>query len=210
MPHRTNDPEGIRRKIVEAAFELFTTEGYNSTPMHAVRDHAGVSSGALAHHFRTKHELGLAVIQGPVAEAVARTWIRTVQEAHSALEGVGAVFSGTIADIDRTGNVKGCPLGNLTAELAGQNEDFRSAFQLIFDRWTLAISSKLMAAGSGGPTGGNGLPQVASFIVAAFSGALLMAKASQNSAPLRECWSQLHPFLTTSGSSAGEGAPLRT
>jgi AcrR family transcriptional regulator len=195
MPRRSNDPEGVRRKIVDAAFKLFTTEGYNGTPMHAVRDLAGVSSGALAHHFPTKRDLGLAVIREPVAEAISETWIKPVTQASSAIAGVQLVFETTIADVNRAGTVAGCPLGNLTAELSTRDEAFRSEIRLIFDQWKDAIAGSLQRQQATDTSSDRDPIILAGFIVACFSGAILMAKASQSSVPLQVCSGQVRRLL---------------
>ncbi|MCR4268003.1 TetR/AcrR family transcriptional regulator [Nitratireductor sp. ZSWI3] len=195
MSQRTNDPEGTRRQVVNAAFELFTRKGYEGTPMHAVRDLAGVSSGALAHHFPTKRDLGLAVIRGPVAEAIAGTWIEPVARASSASAGVRSVFEATIADIVRTGTVAGCPLGNLAAELSTRNDALRFELNAIFDRWREAIAAKLQAQQPPDAAGNKDAGALANLIVACFSGAILMAKASQSAVPLQACWTHLQNIL---------------
>lgn len=181
MAKRTNDPDGMRRRITEAAFELFTRDGYNATAMHQVRDLAGVSSGAFAHHFPSKHGLGLAVIRERVAEAIEDTWIKPVASARSARAGVHAVFEQVIAELDGNGSVSGCPLGNLAAELSTQGSEFRSELHGIFQRWASAIRTKLAVDGYTRDEGA----AMASFVVSAFSGAMLQAKAEQSSAPLR-------------------------
>jgi AcrR family transcriptional regulator len=46
-----------RKKILEAALELFAYEGYHSTSMHKVAKHAGVSKGLLYNYFEGKEDL---------------------------------------------------------------------------------------------------------------------------------------------------------
>jgi AcrR family transcriptional regulator len=195
MPGRSNDPEGVRRKIIDAAFKLFTSEGYNGTPMQAIRDLAGVSSGALAHHFPTKRHLGLTVIREPVAEAISETWITPITQATSAIAGVRLVFEATIADVDRKGTVAGCPLGNLTAELSTRDEAFRSEMCVIFDQWKDAIAGSLRKQQTSDANKDRDPLMLAGFIVSCFSGAILMAKASQSSVPLQDCWEQVRWLL---------------
>lgn len=50
------------RFILEAAAELFTARGFESTTLQAVGDRAGVAKGLVAHHFGSKHGLLDAVI----------------------------------------------------------------------------------------------------------------------------------------------------
>ncbi|WP_417685316.1 TetR family transcriptional regulator [Roseibium sp.] len=192
MSGRTNDPRGMRRKITRAAFELFARDGYNATAMQSVRNHAGVSSGAFAHHFPTKHELGLAVIQEDVTAAIASTWIAPIERAATAREGVEIVFRSIIGDIEAAGGSEGCPLGNLAAELSTQDAAFRSALQEIFESWTSAITRKLRSDAKGTSLTDEELASLADFVVAAFTGGIIMAKASRSAAALR---ASLKPVL---------------
>jgi AcrR family transcriptional regulator len=70
--------ETTRRELVRVARELFTEPGYAETPIEDVAKRAGVTKGALYHHFRNKRELFQAVFEeleqeivGKVVEAAA-------------------------------------------------------------------------------------------------------------------------------------------
>ena len=56
-PSRRNDPEGLRRKVLDAAFGMFQTHGYNGTSMQDLTKAIEVTGGALHHHFPTKRSL---------------------------------------------------------------------------------------------------------------------------------------------------------
>ena len=84
---RFNDPEAMRRRVLDAAAEAFQSRGYHSTSTHDIMRAAGVTGGALHHHFRSKKELAVAVIRERVARAVEQTWIEPVQSARTATEG---------------------------------------------------------------------------------------------------------------------------
>jgi AcrR family transcriptional regulator len=51
---RQNDPVGLRRKVLDAAFSLFQARGYNGTSMQELMAATGLSGGALHHHFPSK------------------------------------------------------------------------------------------------------------------------------------------------------------
>lgn len=51
-----------RERLVETAYRLFMSDGYNATSLDKVAAEAGFSKGAVYSNFATKHELGLAVI----------------------------------------------------------------------------------------------------------------------------------------------------
>ena len=67
---RTNDPEGMRRRILDVAAESFQSRGYEATSIHDLVREAQTTGGALHHHFPTKKSLGLGVIRERVAPAV--------------------------------------------------------------------------------------------------------------------------------------------
>lgn len=46
-----------RDQILEAALELFIENGFNKTPTSAISKAAGVATGTLFHHFKTKEDL---------------------------------------------------------------------------------------------------------------------------------------------------------
>ena len=188
---RKNDPEGLRRRLVEAAYSAFTTRGYRATSVHELKHETGATGGALAHHFPTKKDLGLAVLQDRVADIVEETWIRPIRTATTASEGIEAVFAAIIAELEQQGSVSGCPLNNLALELAWHDADFRRQIDAIFGRWRDAIADKIRADQRAGIASAVDPDAVATFVVATYSGAMAMAKASQSAAPLKTCVEQL-------------------
>jgi AcrR family transcriptional regulator len=178
-PKRLYDPQGTRLRILEVASSAFQTHGYHATSMHDVMHAAGVPGGSVYHHFPSKKSLGLAVIDERIAAAVERTWIEPVRCAKNARDGILAVFETTAKEIDENGGaVSGCPLNNLTLELALVDGDFQAALQRVFAAWERAMAQRL-------PT------DVATFVVATFSGAMALAKATQSAQPLRACAREL-------------------
>lgn len=185
---RVNDPGGMRRRILDAAARAFQSRGYHSTGMHDIMRAAGTTGGALYHHFPSKKALGLAVIRERVAKAVEETWIEPVKSARGAADGIVAVFERVIAALDDRGAVLGCPLNNLAIELSLADPAFRTAVQGVFENWRTAIAQKLRARGTARALD----PDVfATFVVAAYSGAMALAKADQTSGPLKACAHQL-------------------
>lgn len=188
---RANDPEGLKRRLVDTAYAAFTTQGYRATSIHDLKREAGVTGGAVAHHFPTKKELGRAVLRERVADAVEETWIRPVLAAATAAEGIQAVLAGIVSELEERGAISGCPLNNLALELSRHDPDFQVLIDAIFVRWRNAIADKLRADQSAGAAGGVDPAAFATLVVAAYSGAMTMAKASQSAAPLKVCAEQL-------------------
>lgn len=188
---RSNDPEGVRRRILDVAFDAFQARGYHATSVQDLLQLSGLSGGALHHHFPTKKALGLAVLRERVAQAVEATWIAPVREAASAREGVAHILAAIRSELDRRGAVRGCPLGNMASELALADPDFRAVAAHLFAGWRNAIAAKLREDGMPGDA-----EALASTIVAAYSGAMAQAKAAQDSAALAACADALAQLLT--------------
>lgn len=191
-----NDPDGLRNTIVDRAFEAFTVDGFGSTSIGDLKAAMGISGGAFAHHFPTKKALGLAVIRDRVAAAIETTWIEPLRRAPNALAGLDAVFMSVIDELDRNGKVSGCPLGNLAVELSRQDDDLRLEMDAIYARWRAVIAERLSPPASENPAGRDGASALAALVVAAFTGGIAMAKASQTSEPLRRSWQMLQSLLS--------------
>lgn len=188
---RSNDPAAMRRRVLDVASAAFQARGYHSTSTHDIMREAGVTGGALHHHFPTKKALGLAVIRDRVAQAVEETWIEPIRTAPRAAAGIRKVFEQLAATIDARGTVLGCPLNNLALELALADPEFQHAVQGVFERWQTAIADKLRSDQAAGALNDVDPEDLAGLIVAAYSGAMTMAKAKQSAEPLRTCAQQL-------------------
>ena len=70
--------EALRQQVLDTTLILFSDQGYFNTSIHDIRKAAGVSIGAIYHHFQNKEQLAkalyddlLAHIDDAVADAVA-------------------------------------------------------------------------------------------------------------------------------------------
>src|SRR6478735_10440025 len=168
---RKNDPAGVRARILDAAYDLFQSQGYSATSVHHIAAAARVTGGALHHHFATKKELALAVIRERVAAAVEEVWIEPMQSAANAREAILSILDELAEELDAQGSVRGCPVNNLTLELAFADADFRAELRRLFERWRAAIAAKLGSAKDSAA--------LATTVVAAYSGAMAIAKVEQ-------------------------------
>ena len=185
IPRRKNDPAGVRARILEAAFDLFQSQGYNATSINDIAAAAKATAGALHHHFPTKKAIGLAVISERVAAAVEETWLAPVRSSANVRDGILGVLDGLARQLDAQGSVRGCPVNNLTLELAFADPDYRARLRELFDRWRDTISARL----------GGDSDAVATMVIASYSGAMAIAKVEQRGEPLRSCARELEKLL---------------
>jgi len=73
--------EETRTKIMEAAIKLFSISGYNKASVDDICSEAGISKGAFYHHFKSKQELFLALLDG---------WLQAIDNAIEASKDLSA------------------------------------------------------------------------------------------------------------------------
>ena len=197
VPARKNDPEGVRARFLDVAAELFQSRGYCATGMQAIFEAAGVTAGAFYHHFEGKKDLALAVIEERVAAEVEQTWIAPVREAKTTLEGVTAVFKSIATQLEARRAVRGCPLNNLTLELAFADPDFQQGLAKVFAHWQSEIEAKLKQDMNAQVLSRSKPGPLAAYIVAVYSGAMALSKVQQSAAPLLQCLPELRARLSS-------------
>jgi AcrR family transcriptional regulator len=84
---RVEQGQATRAALIDVATELFATNGYEATAIPAVLDAAGVSRGALYHHFASKEALFEAVLQSVEAQATLKV-TRAARGATDPLDGL--------------------------------------------------------------------------------------------------------------------------
>jgi len=193
---RTNDPIGLRNRVLDVAARSFQSSGFAATSTHDLVRMAGVTGGALHHHFPTKKALALAVIGERVAAELGETWVATVRDAPSAAAGILQAFD-TVADaLDAQGAVSGCPLGNLALELSLADVDLRQALASEYRVWRDAIADRVRRdRAAGGASYAPDPEAFANVVIALFTGAMTIAKAEQNSTALKAASDQLRVIM---------------
>ena len=92
---RNAHPELTQERIIEAATELFTSQGYDKTSMQdIINATGGLSKGAVYHHFRSKEDLFDAVadrLMNTMSETTGKNHARSKQG--TALEQLQLLFS---------------------------------------------------------------------------------------------------------------------
>ena len=83
---RAAQMEATRRALLDAARQLFAADGYQATRTEEVVRRAGVTRGALYHHFRDKEDLFRAVLEEVEAEVAATLQRRSADPSLSSWE----------------------------------------------------------------------------------------------------------------------------
>jgi len=87
MGTRVEQGRATRAALIKVATELFAAHGYEATAIPAILQAAGVSRGALYHHFESKEALFEAVLESVEADVMARA-TRAAAAARDPLDGL--------------------------------------------------------------------------------------------------------------------------
>ena len=169
-----------RDDIIRVGLEILGEKGFNSCGIDAVLKVAKVPKGSFYYYFPSKEEFGLAVIDQYAEDAKAFTESFLKDTTYSPLTRLRRYLDSIAAESEEHSCKKGCLIGNLTQEMAGQNDRFRVRLNEIWDGWKRAIADCLREAMVAKEMGHNANPDLlAEFFIIGFEGASLRAKVSR-------------------------------
>lgn len=175
-----------RDRLIEAGAELIAQHGYNATGINAVLKATGVPKGSFYHYFSSKEDFGLAVIVS-FAEAYDEALAQLLEDTSvTPLERLQRYFAAGRADMLTCDHARGCLIGNLGQELAGQSDVFRDTLDKVFQRWEHRLVTCLNDAQAVGEIAADiDTHDLASFILAGWEGAILRAKTLKSVTPMQ-------------------------
>jgi|SRR5579863_781012 len=138
---RLHDPERTRERLLQAAFREVYRSGYQSASLDAILASAGVTKGALYHHFDSKEALGYAVVEEIIAPDVYGTWVHPLQRSKDPIDALIGIVQGiSVRPEDVRG---GCQLNNLAQEMSPLHAGFRKRLETVFHTWQEGVASAL-------------------------------------------------------------------
>jgi AcrR family transcriptional regulator len=183
---RVRAPDQTRKRLLGAAFEEIHRRGFQAASLDTILAKAGVTKGALYHHFPDKSALGRAVVDEVVREPVLAVYLSGLESAPDPLAALQAVLRRRADDFERGGIELGCPLNNLAQEMAPLDDRFRRRVEAALAAWTDGFARALERAREVGSVGREvDARRVAGFLVAAIEGAFGMAKSAKSVELLR-------------------------
>ena len=73
------NPDLTRKSLLRAAFQEIYESGFQAASLDKILSKAGVTKGALYHHFSSKQKLGYAVVDELIREGILERWVRPPQ-----------------------------------------------------------------------------------------------------------------------------------
>lgn len=178
---KTRNPEQTRSDLLKAAYHEILESGFQAASLERILANTSVSKGALYHHFGTKRELGLAVVEEVIAPQLAARWFAPFAEHDNPITSLHRILEEKITAADESVIRYGCPLNNLIQEMSPLDEEFRRGLQQILERWTTVMAAALAEGQNAGKVRADVQPRdVALFIVAAIEGCVGLGKNAQS------------------------------
>lgn len=123
-----------RLMILEKAFELIYTKGYQTTSIDEIIATTQVTKGAFFYHFKSKDEMGLAIINELMKTGMMHDYLQAGKENEHPLDTIYRIFKTLLLGNNFLKVAYGCPAGNFTQEMAPWNESFRVALAGLVDQ----------------------------------------------------------------------------
>ncbi len=135
MPYTKEHKETTRRRILESAFRLFTTKGFDGVTVNGVMKDCGLTRGAFYAHFDSKailyrESLKFAASSTKLAELKPsgtsdKAWLRLLLDGYLSLEHVRGEHS--------------CPLAFLATDIVMHDEETKATYAEVYGGMNRAI-----------------------------------------------------------------------
>jgi TetR/AcrR family transcriptional repressor of nem operon len=175
-----------KQRLLEQGMTMLLRHGYHDLGISAVLEATKIPKGSFYHHFESKEDFGLQVIDQYMKEVHAGLDQCLGDDSLPPLQRVRSFFEAT-AEKYRADGYLGCLLGGLGQELSGISATFRKKVEQCLSEIARRIAVCLKEAIQRGDLPkGTSPAKLAELLVNCWEGAALRTRLRQDPAPLRE------------------------
>ncbi len=179
------NPQRTRERLLQAAFQQVHRSGFQGTDLETILDTAGVTKGALYHHFENKEALGYAIVDEAIAGIMREKWLQPLQNTQNPIDAWVGVMQSHRA-VGREELELGCALNNLSQEMSPLDEGFRKRLARVFREWHDGTAAAFREGQKRGVVRSDVDPdETATFLIAAYEGCWSLAKNAQDARVLQ-------------------------
>jgi TetR/AcrR family transcriptional repressor of nem operon len=184
-----------KNRIVETAQLLFHLQGFSNTSMDDIIKKSEVKKGNLYFYFRSKDELGYAVLDRCTEDFMQR-YLGLASKPGRSLEKIYGMLNQMEQGLREKNCRGGCLFGNFAIEMSDIHEGFRKRVEKVFDVWTVQFQEVLDGAKQKGEINRSiNTRALAQLLVAAIEGATMLAKTKKDPKAFRSCTRSLRYLL---------------
>lgn len=198
---RSTKGAATRDQILNAAARLIHVQGYQSTSLDDVLRESGVGKGNFYYYFKSKEDLGYAIIDRITQAFVERSLGPAFADAEADPVAQIHAFLDRVLDAQRLRKcIGGCVMGNLASELSDVHEGFRQRLAGTFDLWRVHLAEVVSRGQARGRLRADmDASRVAQFLVAGLEGSILLSKVTKDITVMERCVEELKRHLTLYG-----------
>jgi AcrR family transcriptional regulator len=182
-----------RERIVYAAAQSVRERGVSGTALRDVVERARAPRGSLQHYFPGGKDQLITEAITWSAQYAASTVTEYLEAANEPSPGglLAAMARGWQREFSIRGFERGCPLVAAAADVVGTDSELRASVNAGFDFWQAPIRDALRAMG----VPARRARALATVLLSALEGAIVLARARQDVGPLRDVVRELGPLL---------------
>jgi TetR/AcrR family transcriptional repressor of nem operon len=176
---RKPDP-AVRERILQEAEHVLHLKGYNAACMDEIAKASGMTKANLFHHYGSKSQLALAVLDYKIAEFRARK-VEPLCSQAAPEKAVEAMFEAGAKFFHGIGCKAGCFVGNIALEMSDHDEEFRTRVGKFFSEWASSMAECLERCKKSGYFSKDlDSRAAAEAIVAMYEGAVMLTRAQRD------------------------------
>ncbi len=157
--------ESTRLMILNRAFELIYSKGYQTTSIDEIIAETKVTKGAFYYHFKTKDDMGLAVLNEIVIPNTQQSFLTPLSSSDNPIESIYKMIEDLLLHNPFLKVEHGCPAGNLTQEMTPWNTKFAEVLNTLINEWEIAIKNCIQAGKDNGLLNGDVNPEEATYFI---------------------------------------------
>jgi TetR/AcrR family transcriptional regulator, transcriptional repressor for nem operon len=176
----------VRERILQEAEHVIHLKGYNAASLAEIASACGMSGPNLLHHYGSKAELALAVLDFKIEEFQSRRVAPLCAQAEPEVA-VERMFLDAASFYDGNGCKAGCFIGNIALEMSDVDEKFRERVGRFFNAWTASVAECLQRCRDAGYFAPTLDPQsAAEALVSLYEGAIMQARARRDASVFKK------------------------
>lgn len=176
-----------RDHLIDVGLELMRRHGYGATGLQEILHAADVPKGSFYHHFGSKEEFAVAVLERYVALEGEHCEKVLGNKRQAPLKRLRHYFEDLVLSAGQSAAIQGCLIGSLSLEVAGASALLQSRLSSSFHGWQAAVTAVLREAVERGDLPKSTNPErLAGFVLNSWEGSLLRSQADKSDAPLND------------------------
>ena len=190
--------EATRLNILQKAFELIYTKGYQTTSIDDILHTTHLTKGAFYYHFKNKDEMGLAIINELLKPTLASSFIGRLNHEEDPLEAIYNIMHHLLMENEFLKVEHGCPASNFTQEMTPWNVDFSRVLNELTQHWTSLMAAAIEQGKEKGYVRADvNAEQLTLFVMSGYWGIRNLAKLENNKRVYSAYLKELKSYLNT-------------